>query len=62
MKVSFTDRVIAYRNGASNMKRIDIYLTDEQNKWLVEKTKKLGLSGKSELLRRILDKEIKDGK
>lgn len=44
------------------MKRIDLYVTEEQDSWLVEKTKKLGLSGKSELLRRILDKEKKEDK
>jgi len=44
------------------MRRINLYVTDEQDEWLVEKSKKLGLSGKSELLRRILDKEKKEDK
>ena len=39
------------------MKRIDLYVTDEQKIWLEEQYKKLGLSGKSELIRRIIDKE-----
>jgi hypothetical protein len=39
------------------MKRIDLYVTDEQKTWLEEQYKKLGLSGKSELIRRIIDKE-----
>ena len=44
------------------MKRINLYVTDEQDEWLVEKSGKLDLSGKSELLRRVLDKEIKEDK
>ena len=43
------------------MKRINLYVTDEQDAWLIEQTKKLGLSGKSELVRRIIDKD-KEGK
>jgi len=39
------------------VKRIDLYVTEDQNEWLIEKSREHGLSGKSELLRRILDKE-----
>lgn len=42
------------------MKRIDLYVTEDQEKWLVERTKKLGLSGKSELMRIIIE-EARDG-
>lgn len=38
------------------MKRVDLYVTDGQAEWLIEQTKKLGLTGKSELLRMILEK------
>ena len=41
------------------MKRVGLYITDEQKKWLEEQSEKLGLSGVSELIRRILDKERK---
>lgn len=44
------------------MKKINLYVTDEQDEWLIEKSKKLDLSGKSELLRRVLDGEIKEDK
>ena len=37
------------------MKRIGLYVTDEQEKWLKKQTKKFGLSGVSELIRRIID-------
>ena len=42
------------------MKRIDLYVTEDQEKWLVERTKKLGLSGKSELVRIIIEKAKED--
>jgi len=38
--------------------RIDLSITDAQKKWLEEQSKKLGI-GKSELVRRILDREMK---
>jgi len=38
------------------MKRIDLYVTEQQDKWLKEKAEKLEIN-KSELLRRIIDKE-----
>jgi len=41
------------------VKRVNLYITDEQEKWLTEQNKKLGLSGKSEVMRRILEKEMK---
>lgn len=44
------------------MKRIDLYVTEDQDKWLIEKTKKLGLSGKSELVRRVIDVVREGGK
>ena len=40
------------------MIRIDLSITDAQKKWLEEQSKKLGIS-KSEITRRILDKEMK---
>lgn len=40
------------------MIRVDLSITDAQKKWLEEQSKKLGI-GKSEFLRRILDKEMK---
>ena len=40
------------------MKRIDLTITDAQREWLEKMAEKLGI-GKSELLRRILDKEMK---
>jgi len=40
------------------MKRIDLYITETQNKWLEDQAKKKEIS-KSELLRRIIDKERK---
>lgn len=40
------------------MKRIDLYVTETQNKWLEEQSKKKEI-GKSELMRRIIDKERK---
>ena len=45
--------------GGDWVKRVNLYITDEQEKWLNEQNQKLGLSGKSELVRRILDKEMK---
>lgn len=42
------------------MKRVNLYITDEQEKWLKEQTEKSGLSGVSELMRRILDKEMEE--
>lgn len=45
--------------GGDWVKRLNLYVTDEQEKWLTEQNKKLGLSGKSEVMRRILDKEMK---
>jgi hypothetical protein len=39
------------------LKRVGLYITDEQKKWLEEQAERLGLSGVSELIRRILDKE-----
>ena len=41
------------------MKRIDLYITEPQHKWLEELSEKLGIR-KSELVRRILDKEMKN--
>ena len=38
------------------MKRIDLYVTETQNKWLEDQAKKKEI-GKSELMRRIIDKE-----
>jgi len=43
------------------VKRVGLYVTDEQEKWLKKQTKKLGLSGVSELIRRIID-SVKNGK
>ena len=43
------------------MKRVDLYVTDGQAEWLIEQTKKLGLTGKSELMRMILEKEKERG-
>lgn len=40
------------------MKRIDLTITDSQRKWLEDMSEKLGI-GKSEIVRRILDKEMK---
>ena len=40
------------------MKRIDLYITEQQNKWLEEQSKKIGIR-KSEFVRRIFDKEMK---
>lgn len=40
------------------MKRIDLRITEPQHKWLEELANKLGI-GKSEIVRRILDKEMK---
>ena len=40
------------------MKRINLYVTETQDKWLEEQAKKMEL-GKSELIRRIMDKEMK---
>lgn len=42
------------------MKRIDLYVTPEQEKWLKEQSDKMQI-GKSELMRRIIDKE-REGK
>lgn len=42
------------------MKRIDLHVTESQNKWLEEQAKKMEIS-KSELMRRIIDKE-REGK
>lgn len=44
------------------MKRINLYITEEQEKWLIEQNRKLGLSGKSETLRRIIDEWRKKNK
>ena len=44
--------------GGDWMKRIDLYITEQQNKWLEKQVEKLGIK-KSELVRRILDKEMK---
>ena len=38
------------------MKRINLYVTETQDKWLEEQAKKIGI-GKSELMRRIMDKD-----
>lgn len=40
------------------MERINLYVTEKQDKWLEEQSKKLGI-GKSELMRRIIEKEMK---
>ena len=40
------------------MKRIDLTITDTQREWLEKIAEKLGIS-KSEIVRRILDKEMK---
>jgi hypothetical protein len=40
------------------VKRIDLYITKAQNKWLEEQSEKLEIR-KSELVRRIFDKEMK---
>ena len=40
------------------MKKINLYVTEAQDKWLEEQAKKMEL-GKSELIRRIMDKEMK---
>lgn len=40
------------------MERIDLRITDAQRKWLKELAKKLGI-GKSEVVRRIFEKEMK---
>lgn len=40
------------------MERIDLRITDAQRKWLEALAKKLGI-GKSEAVRRILEKEMK---
>jgi len=40
------------------MKRIDLYITEQQNKWLEEQAKKIGIR-KSELVRSIFEKEMK---
>jgi hypothetical protein len=40
------------------MERIDLRITDAQRKWLEKMAEVLGI-GKSELVRRILDKEMK---
>ena len=45
--------------GGDCMKRVNLYITDEQEKWLKEQVEKSGLSGVSEIVRRILDKEMK---
>lgn len=38
------------------MKKVNLYIAEKQAEWLSEQTKKLGLSGMSELLRKIIDK------
>jgi hypothetical protein len=38
------------------VKKINLYITDEQDQWLIDQNEKQGLSGKSEVIRRILDK------
>lgn len=40
------------------MKRLDLRVTESQHKWLEKMSEKLGI-GKSEIVRRILDKEMK---
>ena len=40
------------------MERIDLRITDAQRKWLEALSKKIGI-GKSEIVRRVLDKEMK---
>ena len=40
------------------MKRIDLTITDTQREWLEKMSEKLGI-GKSEIVRRVLDKEMK---
>ena len=40
------------------MRRIDLYITEQQNKWLEEQSRKIGIR-KSELVRRIFEKEMK---
>jgi len=40
------------------LKRLDLRITDPQHKWLEELSIKLGI-GKSEIIRRILDKEMR---
>jgi len=44
------------------MKRVNLYITDDQEKWLKDQVEKSGLSGVSELVRRIFDKEMKEDK
>jgi len=40
------------------MERIDLRITDEQRKWLEKLAEKFGI-GKSEVVRRIFDKEMR---
>lgn len=48
--------------GGDLMKRVNLYITDDQEKWLKDQVEKSGLSGVSELVRRIFDKEMKEDK
>jgi len=44
--------------GGASVKRLDLRVTEPQHKWLEKMAEKLGI-GKSEFIRRILDKEMK---
>jgi hypothetical protein len=36
----------------------NIYITDSQDEWIIEQSIILGLSGKSEVIRRVIDREM----